>query len=107
MTVRAYIESIFKGINVPEAFYADMPVDLDAEYVSGMNLGPAIIPALEGVILAPMEKSVSENGFSRSWDTDKLPKYYLWLCRRYGITPSAEIMAMLGMSSIIDITDTW
>lgn len=41
--------------------------------------------------------SVSENGFSVTWDTDGLKNFYLYLCRKYDITP--EVIAGLGIVS--------
>lgn len=109
MTVKEYIVSSLPGVTVPESFFVDMPLDLDAEYDSSMfyAVGDAMVGALAGLILAPMVKSVNENGFSMSWDRGTLGKYYLWLCKRYGITPDPEVVALIGTSSVIDISDIW
>lgn len=109
MTVKEYIASTLQGITIPEAFYADMGVDLEADYDSSMfmEVGVEMTTALAGLILAPRVKQVNENGFSMTWDTDTLGKYYLWLCKRYGIIPDADVLSLLGMSSIIEITDRW
>lgn len=109
MNVKEYIVSLLPGLTIPEAYFADMGVDLEAEYDSSMfvYVGQRLCSVLAGLILAPRVKSVNENGFSMSWDTDTLGKYYLWLCKRYGVTPDSEVLALLGMSSIIDISDTW
>ena len=109
MTVKEYIVSSLPGVTVPESYLMDMSLDLEAEYDSSMfySVGGAMVNALAGLILAPMVKTVNENGFSMSWDTSALGKYYLWLCKRYGITPDPEVVALIGTSSIIDISDTW
>lgn len=41
--------------------------------------------------------SVNENGFSVTWDVDGLKNFYLYLCRKYDITP--EVIAGLGIVS--------
>ena len=109
MTVKEYIVSVLPGVTVPEAFFADMDIDLEEDYDSSMyySVGGAMVSVLAGIILAPRVKTVNENGFSMTWDTDTLGKYYLWLCKRYGITPDSEVLALIGTSSIIDISDTW
>lgn len=109
MTVKEYITSLLQGLTIPDAYLVDMGVNLDAEYDSSMylSLGQSLCSVLAGIILAPRVKTVNENGFSMSWDTDTLGKYYLWLCKRYGVNPDPEVAAMLGLNSIIDISDTW
>ena len=109
MTVKEYIASLIPGVTIPEAYFADMSVDLEDDYDTSMfySVGQSLCSVLGGIILAPRVKSVNENGFSMSWDTDMLGKYYLWLCKRYGITPDSEVLALLGTNSIIDITDHW
>ena len=109
MTVREYICSTLSGLTVPDAFFADLTFDPNQEYTTSLyaEVGAAMVSMLGGLILAPKVKSVNENGFSMQWDTDTLGKYYLWLCKRYGITPDSEVVALLGMNTIIDISDTW
>jgi hypothetical protein len=107
MTVKEYITSLLSGLNIPEAYLVDTGLDLEADYVAGMDIGGPLTQMLAGLILAPQLKSVSENGFSMQWDTALLGKYYLWLCKKYGIKPDSDIIPLLDMSSIIDITDTW
>lgn len=107
MTVKEYIASLLTGLKVPEAFYADMDLNLDEEYVKGMAVGPAVVSAMEGLINSPMTTNVSENGFSMSWDRKNLGKYYLWLCKHFGIKPDNEILALCGIHALIDMTDSW
>lgn len=109
MTVGEYISSVLVGLQIPEAFMVDAGIDTSATYTTDMYdaVGAAMVGMLGGLILAPYVKSVNENGFSMSWDRDSLGKYYLWLCKRYGITPDKEVVALLGMNTIIDISDTW
>lgn len=109
MTVKEYISSTLQGITVPDAYLVDMTVDLEAEYTPAMfsEVGAAMVSCLAGLILAPRVEAVNENGFSMRWDTSTLGKYYLWLCKRYGIVPDPEVVSLLGMNTIIDISDTW
>ena len=107
MTVKEFIQSSVPGITIPEAFFAEHDFDFDQDYEPGLAVGDVMISILEGVILAPRVKSVNENGFSMTWDTDSLGKYYLWLCKKYGKTPDPDVIGLLGMNSVIDISDCW
>lgn len=107
MNIREYISSLFTGINIPEALMADTGLDLEQEYSASLPIGQQIVDLCGGIINMVSVRSVSENGFSMSWDTDKLNKFYLWLCKKYGIKPDPELLDILGVSSIIDISDTW
>lgn len=109
MTVREYIVSTLPGLTIPDAYFEDLTVNPEEEYTPSLfsEVGSVMVSFLSGLILAPRVKSVNENGFSMSWDTDTLGKYYLWLCKRYGITPDSDVVALLGMNTIIDISDTW
>lgn len=109
MTVREYIASTLSGLSIPPAYYEDLMVNPDDTYDHSMYLdvGRAMVSFLGGLILAPRVRTVNENGFSMQWDTDNLGKYYLWLCKRYGITPDPDVVSLLGINTIIDISDTW
>lgn len=107
MTVREYICSLFSGVTIPEAMLVDTGLDLDQLYSPGLPIGPQVIGVAEGIINMVSVSSVSENGFSMSWNTDKLGKFYLWLCKKYGIKPNNDMLSILGISSIVDISDTW
>ena len=107
MNVREYICSLLSGITIPEAFLVDTGLDLEQEYSPDLPIGSQVVDLVGAVINMVAVKSVSENGFSMSWDTDRLGKFYVWLCRKYGITPDSELLSTLGVSAIIDISDTW
>jgi hypothetical protein len=109
MTVGEYIASTLPGLTVPESFLVDAGLDTGAQYTSDMfhTVGTAMVQMLAGIILAPSVKSVNENGFSMSWDRENLGKYYLWLCKRYGVTPDPDVVSLLGISAITDISDIW
>lgn len=114
MTIREYISQKFAAFgNMSEAQLLDMAINgnfgLDDEYndSNSRTVGIAMIGGIAELIFSPKVKSVSENGFSMSWDFDSLGKYYLWLCRHWGIKPDDEIVGMLDISMVIDKTDNW
>lgn len=107
MNVREYICSLLKGIDIPEAYLVDTGLDLEQEYSPDMKIGSAVVNLVGGIINMVAVQSVSENGFSMSWDTSRLGKLYAWLCKKYGIQPDPDVLSLVGVSAIIDITDTW
>lgn len=106
MTIREYIVSKFQsfGISLSEADFVDvsMSVNLD-ERISDENRLDALRAVAISVIpqLLLRAKSISENGFTISWDNDALLKYYAWLC------DTLEIDNMLNRSVVRDITNMW
>ena len=109
MTNREYIEKKLAAFNITDADYADMGglVYLDDTFDGSPDFWKGFVGIIEGLILAPRVKSVNENGFSMSWDTDSLGKWYMWLCRKHSIKPDDDVLALLGLSAIIDISDQW
>ncbi len=107
MTVREYIVSAFQGLSIPESCFADMSVSPDAVYSTGLPLGPDMVAIAETLLLAPSVKSVNENGFSMAWDTNRLGKYYMYLCKKYGIAPNPDLLGVVGLNVITDKTDIW
>ena len=108
MTNREYIMAKLKAFDISEAQLADLNIDLDAEYTPNSKaVGLALVSFLEELVLAPFRTNINENGFSVSWDTQNLGKYYYWLCKKYGVTPNEDITALIGMSVIKDRTDIW
>lgn len=107
MTVKDYITSKFQtfGINLSEADLIDisMTVSLDDELTADNKndvytaLAISVIPQL---MLRP--KSIGEQGFSISYDTDALLKYYAWLCKTLGIDDELN-----DVSRITDASDLW
>lgn len=114
MTTGEYISQKFAAFGtMSEAQLLDMALSgkfsLEDEYSedNARSVGIAMVGGIEELVFAPKMKSVSESGFSVSWDYDRLGKYYLWLCRKWGVTPNDEVLGMLGISMIIDRTDSW
>ena len=79
-------------------------VTLDAE-LNVADAEKAMIALIAKAAVAPYQKSINENGFSVSWDMDGLGRWYLWLCRKYGVTPDYSLVP--GISSVIEISDIW
>lgn len=113
MTIRAYITDKLKAYGISEAQLIDVAltqgIDLESDVAdcNPMRVGIALAQILEECILAPRLSSVSEGGFSLSWNYDAAGKYYVWLCRKWDMTPNADVLAMLGLSSVIDRTANW
>lgn len=107
MTVREYITSKFQsfGITMSEAdlFDVSLSVDLDDEMTSE-NRSKVFLALVKTVIPQWLlrAKSVSENGFSISWDNDSLLKYFSWLCNELGIDDDLN-----GTTSIEDGSNLW
>lgn len=113
MTNREYIYEKLKAFGITEAQLLDISVygniNLDDEYtretVSAVGIGMA--QGLAELILAPKMSNISENGFSVSWDFANIGKYYLWLCRKWGLTPDDEVIEATGLNVIKDKSDIW
>ncbi len=114
MTIREYISQKLGAFgNISEAQLLDMSLSgkfgLEDEYRvdNSRSVGIAMVGSIEEIVFAPKMKSVSESGFSMSWNYDGLGKYYLWLCRKWGVTPNEDVVGMLGISMVIDRTNCW
>lgn len=112
MTIRQYLQQKLSAFGrVSEADFAEVSafLDIDSEHSedNAVKAGIALCRMIEERVLSPYVSNVSENGFSMSWNYDNLGKYYLWLCKKYGITPKDEVLSILGISVIADITDMW
>ena len=89
MTVREYISSKFQsfGIQVSEADLLDMSlyanVSPDDEMTSTGAISVAIANFIPSLLLRAT--SISESGFSMSWNTQGIKDYYSLLCRQYGL----------------------
>ncbi len=91
MTVKEYISSKFQsfGIQVSEADLLDMSLnankDLEEE-VSQENIGSVSVAMARFIpSLLLRATSISESGFSMSWDIGGIKSYYSMLCRQYGL----------------------
>lgn len=89
MTVREYISDKFQsfGIQVSEADLLDMSLNAkvspDDEVTSTGAVSVAIARFIPSLLLRAT--SISESGFSMSWNTQGIKDYYSLLCRQYGL----------------------
>ena len=91
MTVSEYISQKFQsfGINLSEADLLDMCLNAKISGEDEMNadchgrVSVAIAKFIPSLLLRAT--SISESGFSMSWDTKGIKDYYSFLCKRYGL----------------------
>lgn len=113
MTIRAYITDKLKAFGVSEAQLVDFSIssglNLDKEFDSPdtKKVGVGLVQTIEELVLAPKMSNVSEAGFSMSWDFSSLGQYYIWLCRKWGVSPNADVLALMGISTILDKSNKW
>jgi hypothetical protein len=91
MNVTEYIQQRFQpfGITISEADLLDIGLsanvfpddEVTAENHDAINVG--ITRYVPSLLLRAT--SVSENGFSMSWDLKALKDYYSYMCKRYGL----------------------
>lgn len=91
MTIKDYITSKFQpfGVNLSEADIADIAlsgVDVDADLMND-NRKSVYLSIVKFIIpqLLLRAKSISESGFSVSFETKDILQYYAWLCKELGI----------------------
>ena len=114
MTIKDYILQKLSAFGaISEAELLDMSntgdFTLNDEYDTDTTqaVGVAITHFIEGKVLAPTVKSVSEGGFSASWDYSNLGKYYLWLCNKHDVKPNDTVLGLLGVNVIRDVSNLW
>jgi len=107
MTNGEFIEKQLRSFGVTDADMATVTgIELADELVVEVA-EKAMIPLLATLAMKPYQKSVSENGFSVSWDMSKIGWWYRFLCSKYGIKPDANVLEALGLSVIVDRTNKW
>lgn len=110
MTIKQYIQQKMSAFGkISDADLIDTGLALDAEYTEDVTneVGMALCSLIEERVLAPYVQNVSESGFSMSWNMDNIGKYYLWLCKRYDKKPDGDVLSMLGVSLIKDVSNIW
>lgn len=91
MTVNEYISQKFQsfGINLSEADLLDMCLNANISGEDEMNkdchgrVSVAIAKFIPSLLLRAT--SISESGFSMSWDIKGVKDYYSYLCKQYGL----------------------
>lgn len=91
MTVNEYISQKFQsfGIQLSEADLLDMCLnakisggdEVDEDYYGRVSV--AIAKFIPSLLLRAT--SISESGFSMSWNIQGIKDYYSWLCKQYGL----------------------
>ena len=106
MTVKDYITSKFQSFDI-ELSEADLvDISLTVSLTDGFtqdnknDVYLAITKFIPQLLLRP--KSISESGFSISYDNDALLRYYAWLCNELGIEDNLN-----EVSKISDASDIW
>lgn len=91
MTVNEYISQKFQtfGINLSEADLLDMCLNSKISGEDEMN-EDAVSRVLYGIAkfipsLLLRATSISESGFSMSWNLEGIKQYYSFLCKMYGL----------------------
>ena len=111
MTNKDYILGKFRAFGLTDAQLEEigLKISLEDEYSveNETIVGRAMCDLVAEMVLFPRQASVSEAGFSVSWDFANLGKYYMYLCRRYGVKPDAGVTDLLGISMIKDCTSRW
>lgn len=113
MTIREYVSQKLRAFNLTEAALADftmsLGMSLDDEYTFDIapSVGKAMASSLEELVLAPRLSNVNESGFSMSWDFAELGKYYLYLCKKWGVPVNDDVVSAAGTSAIIDKSSIW
>ena len=91
MTVKEYISGKFQsfGIQVLEADLLDMSLNANKEMEEEVrqecigSVSVAMARFIPSLLLRAT--SISESGFSMSWNIDGIKDYYSLLCRQYGL----------------------
>lgn len=113
MTIREYVTQKLQAFNTSEAVLADfmmsLGMSLDDEYTFDIapSVGKAMASTIEGLVLAPRLSNINEGGFSMSWDFADLGKYYVYLCKKWGVPVNNDVLSATGTSAIIDVTNLW
>ncbi len=87
MIVSDYIKQKFQsfGIQLSEADLLDISLGLDEEVTldNKLKVDVAITKFVPSLLLRA--QSISESGFSMSWNIQGIKDYYSWACKEYGL----------------------
>lgn len=102
MTVRDYIEQKFSSygtLTEADILEFSLNTNLSPDEEVSKDILPEVELGMIGLIpsLLLRPTSVTESGFSISWDKDGLRRYYLYLCKQNDVTP--ETVSGLGIIS--------
>lgn len=101
MTVRDYIEQKFSSygtLSEADVLEFSLNTNLSPDEEVSKEILPEVELGMIGLISSLLRPtSVTESGFSISWDKGGLRRYYLYLCKRNDVTP--EAVSGLGIIS--------
>nr|WP_320058784.1 DUF6706 family protein [uncultured Bacteroides sp.] len=87
MIIGDYIKLKFQtfGIRLSEADLLDISLGLDEEVTTDNKLKVDVAIARFVPSLLLRAQSISESGFSMSWNIQGIKDYYSWACKQYGL----------------------
>lgn len=87
MIIGDYIKQKFQtfGIRLSEADLLDISLGLDEEVTTDNKLKVDVAIAKFVPSLLLRAQSISESGFSMSWNIQGIKDYYSWACKQYGL----------------------
>lgn len=87
MIIGDYIKQKFQsfGIQLSEADLLDISLGLDEEVTTDNKLKVDVAIAKFVPSLLLRAQSISESGFSMSWNIQGIKDYYSWACKQYGL----------------------
>jgi hypothetical protein len=87
MITSDYIKQKFQtfGIRLSEVDLLDISLGLDEEVTTDnkLKVDVAIVKFIPSLLLRA--QSISESGFSMSWNIQGIKDYYSWACKEYGL----------------------
>lgn len=87
MIIGDYIKQKFQtfGIQLSEADLLDISLEADGELTEDnkLKINVAIVKFIPNLLLRA--QSISESGFSMSWNIQGIKDYYSWACKEYGL----------------------
>ncbi len=88
MKVADYIKQKFQtfGIQLSEADLLDISLESNSEVTEDnkLKINVTIVKFIPNLLLRA--QSISESGFSMSWNIQGIKDYYSWACKEYGLT---------------------
>lgn len=88
MIIGDYIKQKFQtfGIQLSEADLLDISLEADGELTEDnkLKISVSIVRFIPNLLLRA--QSISESGFSMSWNIQGIKDYYSWACKEYGLT---------------------
>lgn len=87
MIIGDYIKQKFQtfGIRLSEVDLLDISLGLDEEVTTDNKLKADVAIAKFVPSLLLRAQSISESGFSMSWNIQGIKDYYSWACKEYGL----------------------